>query len=464
MPSEQARILHLSATHSTNYSIFGFYERLQSLWLVLGESVEAARERKRRWEKQRAKYIEIFVSETSKTYLLLKELKSPEERSTFLASLKNEIACSGKYTPGQDDVLNKVYCDVANKGALDERPEWFIPWYELIVDKDNALGRGGYGSVFQAQWLDSDVVVKRLILSESDIHKSSSTWDSMLPSASGMVTSTKTRSETLKMFRREVDIWFGFSHPHVVRLFGACHVGTPFFVCEFATNGTLVEYLKKHSDKLWIKLHEAALGVQYLHARRVVHGDLKGSNIVIGCDKKAKVTDFGLSLIAGDESEWKTSAASHWVAPECFINEDACPTFASDIYSLGMCIIEALRIVDAGGDERKFYLPWGALANNIVKFHVKQGKLPSRPKACTDDQWQLVKRMCAFEPKKRIMISTVVDELARFAHGSQNIGNNITSTAIVKLESVPGVISAAHELLTRLQDLSHEDAVPGRAL
>lgn len=62
------------------------------------------------------------------------------------------------------------------------------------------------------------------------------------------------------MFRREVDIWFGFSHPHVIRLFGACHVGRPFFVCEYATNGTLVKYLREHPDELWSKLHEAALG------------------------------------------------------------------------------------------------------------------------------------------------------------------------------------------------------------
>ncbi|KAE9233278.1 hypothetical protein PF004_g9701 [Phytophthora fragariae] len=67
-----------------------------------------------------------------------------------------------------------------------------------------------------------------------------------------------------------------------------CHVGSPFFVCEFATNGTLVSYLRKYPDELWAKLHEAALGVQYLHARNVVHGDLKGNNIVIGSDKKAK--------------------------------------------------------------------------------------------------------------------------------------------------------------------------------
>ncbi|GMF23627.1 unnamed protein product [Phytophthora lilii] len=156
---------------------------------------------------------------------------------------------------------------------------------------------------------------------------------------------TPQRAKTMIMFQHEVDIWFRLSHPHVVRLFSDCHIGKPFFVCEYATNGTLVSYLRKHPNEIWAKLHEAALGVQYLHSRGFVHCDLKGNNIVIGSDMKAKVTNFGLSVYATGRYESKISDASHWVAPECFIYENAQPTFASDIYSLGMCIVEALRVV-----------------------------------------------------------------------------------------------------------------------
>ncbi|KAE9261383.1 hypothetical protein PF008_g32864, partial [Phytophthora fragariae] len=65
----------------------------------------------------------------------------------------------------------------------------------------------------------------------------------------------------------------------------------------------MVTYLIKHPAELWLKLLEAAFGVQYLHARGVVHGDLKGNNIVIGGDLKAKVTDFGLSFVANQDTE-----------------------------------------------------------------------------------------------------------------------------------------------------------------
>ncbi|EGZ20905.1 hypothetical protein PHYSODRAFT_491476, partial [Phytophthora sojae] len=298
MSSEQTRVLQLSATRATSFSIVAIRRRLEALWAALGQSADVARERHARWEQKRSEQVEIFVSEASKTYLLLEELKSQEERLAFLTSLKEEIEHPAKYTPVQLEVLMKAYKDIASKLEKDDllelRPEWLIPWYELSVDKYASLGHGGYGSVCRAKWLDSDVVVKSLI-------------------GSGRV-------GAMAMFRREVDIWFGFSHPHVIRLFGACHVGRPFFVCEDARNGTLVSYLRKHPNELWAKLHEAALGVQYLHARSVVHGDLKGNNIVIGSDRKAKVTDFGLSSIIGDDGNSEISAASHWVAPECLTN------------------------------------------------------------------------------------------------------------------------------------------------
>lgn len=77
----------------------------------------------------------------------------------------------------------------------------------------------------------------------------------------------------------------------------------PFFVCEYASNGALDKYLLKHPDEIWTKLHEAALGLLYLHERGIVHCDLKCNNIVVGIDKKAKVTDFGLSLAANTVSD-----------------------------------------------------------------------------------------------------------------------------------------------------------------
>ncbi|KAE9024776.1 hypothetical protein PF006_g3566 [Phytophthora fragariae] len=464
--SERARVLQLSATRATNSSMTAFRRRLQSLRTSLGESDGAAKEREARWEQQRSKQIEIFVSEASKTYLLLEELKSSEERVVFLASLKAEMENPlSKYTQSQLDLLKKAYDDIASKLKTNDQssltPDWFIPWFELIIDKYDQLGKGGFGSVFRAKWLDSEVVVKVLIKSESGaafgVSCTSSSYSSLIQPAATTANLRK-REETMAVFRHEVDIWFGLSHPHVVRLFGACHVGRPFFVCEFATNGTLVSYLRKHPDELWAKLHEAALGVQYLHARNVVHGDLKGNNIVIGSDKKAKVTDFGLSAITNDGVDPRISGASHWVAPECFIHEFARPTFESDIYALGMCIVEALRVVAAGEGNTKPRLPWGALDNFVAKCLVTERQLPPRPPLCTDDQWELVQRMCVFEPTKRLKISTVVDELAKMANMQNNSSTETSLTDPTDPARVLEVITTTQKWLAGRQGDNQRDS------
>jgi serine/threonine protein kinase len=243
-----------------------------------------------------------------------------------------------------------------------------------------------------------------------------------------------------------------------VRLFGACHVGSPFFVCEYATNGTLVEYLRHYPYELWRLLHEATLGVQYLHERDIVHGDLKGNNIVIGSDKKAKVTDFGLSstVSVSDESRAQIPGAWHWVAPECILGMDARSTSASDVFSLGMCVVEALRVVDSlqhGSASPVPRLPWGDLDNAVVKFQLSRGNLPTRPTGCSDDEWSLVTRMCCHDPAKRLKISTVIDELGdlRSIKSEESLSElKLDYIPVLERKQVPKTLSAMKMLLKKL--------------
>ncbi|KAJ8524839.1 hypothetical protein ON010_g16277 [Phytophthora cinnamomi] len=161
------------------------------------------------------------------------------------------------------------------------------------------------------------------------------------------------RGEAIEVFRHEVNIWFGFNHAHVIRLFGACCVGTPFFDCEHATNGTLVEYSKTHPGQTRTKQHEAAMGIQYLRARKVVHGNLQGNNIVIRSDMKAKVTDFGLGSPQEARLNLKYQARGIGWRRSAYLKQrkqqhpgNNSPTYESDIYSLGMYIVEAIWVVE----------------------------------------------------------------------------------------------------------------------
>ncbi|OWY93077.1 Serine/threonine protein kinase [Phytophthora megakarya] len=123
-----------------------------------------------------------------------------------------------------------------------------------------------------------------------------------------------------------------------------------------------------------------------------------------------------------------------------------------------MCIVEALRVVENTDDKgSRICLPWRQLENNVVVFHVKSGKLPSKPTNCTSDLWELVNRMCAFEPQIRVQIALVVDELARLRNIYSKYfkyvvsGDSLTSK-FGDVESVPDTIIAARNLLSLLHD------------
>lgn len=80
--------------------------------------------------------------------------------------------------------------------------------------------------------------------------------------------------------------------------------------------------------------------------------------------------------------------------------------------------------------------------------------LPARP-ICSDSQWKLVERMCVLDPKQRIKISTVVDELARLANPGINIQAMAEPDALpadaMNQASVPDMLAAAQEELGWLQ-------------
>ncbi|RLN52949.1 hypothetical protein BBJ28_00018472 [Nothophytophthora sp. Chile5] len=144
-------------------------------------------------------------------------------------------------------------------------------------------------------------------------------------------------------------------------------------------------------------------GTEVVVKEIIVHGDLKGNNILIGKDGVAKLTDFGLSFFrknADSEAEQGALGAYRWKSPECL--DGGVATFASDIFSFGMCIIEAV----SGA------LPWGNdLLDIAVKYYVTKGELPNRPTVFEDEEWDLVQQMCCSDPQQRLNIVSVVVRL-----------------------------------------------------
>lgn len=117
----------------------------------------------------------------------------------------------------------------------------------------------------------------------------------------------------------------------------------------------------------------------------------------------------------------RSIGAFQWKAPELFEPECSAPTFESDVYAFGMCVMEALR----GGS------PWGPLPDAAIRYALVKLKrtlaqggyqrsistciMPRPANVKTDQHWAFVKQLCAFEPSKRLKLNDAITILERFA-------------------------------------------------
>ncbi|RLN73286.1 hypothetical protein BBJ28_00011757 [Nothophytophthora sp. Chile5] len=330
------------------------------------------------WEQARQRQQKAMQMILENPSSALRQLESDTKRSEAVALLQfsaresGGISSLGSTTP------------LAQLGGISAEtlPQWFIPAHQ--VELRDHIADGSFGAVYRGEWLGTDVVVKQVLTDQEN-------------------------KENRDQFRQEIDLWFSLNHEHLIKLYGACHEGRPFFVCERASQGTILSIVKGYARSVaWRFLRDAAEGLQHLHDHGIVHGDLKGNNILVS-DNIAKLADFGLSIVvsrevsaSGDEG---ALGAFRWKAPECLTGSR--PTFASDIYSFGMCIIEVLT--------GKF--PWGnSIPDEVVSHNVTQKKLiPARPQEFSDAEWDLVTRMCSFDPELRINAGAVVECADYFA-------------------------------------------------
>lgn len=150
--------------------------------------------------------------------------------------------------------------------------------------------------------------------------------------------------DVIRRFEREAETWKQLRHPHILQFLGTLkRDGHVYLVSPFINNGTLVEYLFRNPDVGRVRLlRETADAIRYLHSQNVVHGDIKGTNILVSDDAHVLLCDFGLAKTIGSNTSGSVKGAGslRWMSPELWDNEPR--TFASDVYAFGMTIAEVL--------------------------------------------------------------------------------------------------------------------------
>ncbi|XP_071735927.1 probable serine/threonine-protein kinase At1g01540 [Rutidosis leptorrhynchoides] len=210
-------------------------------------------------------------------------------------------------------------------------------WYTLReleaatngLSDENVIGEGGYGIVYSGVLSDDTrVAVKNLL---------------------------NNRGQAEREFKVEVDAIGRVRHKNLVRLLGYCVEGAyRMLVYEYVDNGNLDQWLHGEvgdvSPLTWaIRMNiilGTAKGLAYLHEGlepKVVHRDIKSSNILLDRQWNSKVSDFGLAKLLNSEISYVTTRVMGtfgYVAPEyaCtgMLNEK------SDVYSFGILIMEII--------------------------------------------------------------------------------------------------------------------------
>ncbi|KAG7569279.1 Leucine-rich repeat [Arabidopsis thaliana x Arabidopsis arenosa] len=194
------------------------------------------------------------------------------------------------------------------------------------LNEEHIIGCGGFGTVYKLSMDDGNVfALKRIV-------KLNEGFD--------------------RFFERELEILGSIKHRYLVNLRGYCNSPTSkLLLYDYLPGGSLDEALHKRGDQLdWDSrvniIIGAAKGLAYLHhdcSPRIIHRDIKSSNILLDGNLEARVSDFGLAKLLEDEESHITTIVAGtfgYLAPEYMQSGRA--TEKTDVYSFGVLVLEVL--------------------------------------------------------------------------------------------------------------------------
>ncbi len=149
--------------------------------------------------------------------------------------------------------------------------------------------------------------------------------------------------ERLERFYAEVRTARQVSHPNVCRVYDVGEVDRQHFLSmEYVDGEDLASLLKRighlPADKALEISRELCAGLAAAHDKGVLHRDLKPSNVMIDGRGRARITDFGLAVAAGESTDGEVSGTPAYMAPEQLAGKGA--SVRSDVYALGLVLYE----------------------------------------------------------------------------------------------------------------------------
>ncbi|XP_028073396.1 probable LRR receptor-like serine/threonine-protein kinase At1g07650 [Camellia sinensis] len=198
----------------------------------------------------------------------------------------------------------------------------------MNFDAANRIGEGGFGSVYKGLLSDGTVIAVKQLSAKS--------------------------KQGNKEFVNEIGMISGLQHPNLVKLYGCCVEGNQLIlIYEYMENNCLSRALFGRDAICKLKLDwptrqkiclGIARGLAYLHEEsrlKIVHRDIKTSNVLLDKEFNAKISDFGLAKLYEDDNthiSTRVAGTIGYMAPEYAMRGYL--TNKADVYSFGVVALE----------------------------------------------------------------------------------------------------------------------------
>uniref|UniRef100_A0A665UWR2 non-specific serine/threonine protein kinase n=1 Tax=Echeneis naucrates TaxID=173247 RepID=A0A665UWR2_ECHNA len=222
--------------------------------------------------------------------------------------------------PSSSDDKKKVH----RGGYRDSSYYWEVHSREVTIQK--RIGAGSFGTVFKGKW-HGDVAIKILKVTEPT-------------------------PEQLQAFKNEMQVLRKTRHVNILLFMGYMTKPNFAIITQWCEGSSLYRHLHVTETKFDTMrridvARQTAQGMDYLHAKNIIHRDLKSNNIFLHEGWTVKIGDFGLATVksrwSGSQQVEQPSGSILWMAPEVIRMQDSNPyTFQSDVYGYGVVLFELM--------------------------------------------------------------------------------------------------------------------------
>uniref|UniRef100_A0A3B4AV14 RAF proto-oncogene serine/threonine-protein kinase n=1 Tax=Periophthalmus magnuspinnatus TaxID=409849 RepID=A0A3B4AV14_9GOBI len=270
---------------------------------------------------------------------------SPNQSPTGWAQAKTPAPAQRERAPSLNtQEKNKI----RPRDKRDSSYYWEIEASEVYLH--SCIGSGSFGTVYKGKW-HGDVAVKILKVKDPT-------------------------PEQFQAFRNEVAVLRKTRHVNILLFMGYMTKDNLAIVTQWCEGSSLYKHIHVLETNFQMIpridiARQTAQGMDYLHAKNIIHRDMKSNNIFLHDGLTVKIGDFGLATVktrwSGSHQVEQPSGSILWMAPEVIRMQDNNPySFQSDVYSYGIVLFELMT-----GE-----LPYSQIANrDQIIFMVGGGYL-----------------------------------------------------------------------------------------